>query len=217
MNADLAELVGYFMGDGIAPRPRAPLLRAAGGHRRRRAWFVAPWPPAVRPGGCRRPQQTGYVEVMPATPSGSTLWWEACGFAKHAPTDAHRGKGYEPHIPDTILYSNDPAAYRAFVRGLFEADGNINHGYASFSTVSERFSREVQTLLLALGFVTTRKIDEPGWSHLGNEPDPCPAAAQPEHRAAASSLRSRSSPSGKREALPLADHPPGGPLRPRAR
>src|SRR5205085_12118343 len=55
----------------------------------------------------------------------------------------------------------------AFVRGLFEADGTTNQGYASWSTVSETFSRDVQTLLLALGFVTTRKVDgtESNWGN----------------------------------------------------
>src|SRR5581483_655492 len=41
----------------------------------------------------------------------------------------------------------------------FEADGTTNNGYVSWSTTSESFSRDVQTLLLGLGFVTTRKID----------------------------------------------------------
>jgi ribonucleoside-diphosphate reductase alpha chain len=62
-------------------------------------------------------------------------------------------------IPDAILHSNDRDVYGAFVRGLFEADGGTYSGYASWSTVSESFSRDVQTLLLTLGFVTTRKVD----------------------------------------------------------
>ena len=86
------------------------------------------------------------------------------------PDDEHRGKGYEAHIPDAVLYTNDPAAYRSFIRGLFEADGNTNHGYASWSTVSERFSRDVQSLLLALGFVTTRKANQAGWGKFGKNP-----------------------------------------------
>src|SRR5439155_2987431 len=49
--------------------------------------------------------------------------------------------------------------YAAFIRGLFEADGTTSNSYVSWSTVTESFSRDVQTMLLALGFVTTRKID----------------------------------------------------------
>jgi len=59
-----------------------------------------------------------------------------------------------------VLHTNDRAIYAAFVRGLFEADGTVTSGYASFSTVNEQFTRDVQSLLLVLGFVTTRKVDE---------------------------------------------------------
>ena len=62
-------------------------------------------------------------------------------------------------MPDAVLHSNDPAVYAAFVRGLFEADGNANHGYAYWSTTNEDFSRDVQMLMLTLGFITTRHLD----------------------------------------------------------
>jgi ribonucleoside-diphosphate reductase alpha chain len=167
MSADLAELVGYFMGDGS--------LHAKG------LRFCVDGKDAdvverlVQLG--RRlfgldatvTQKGGYTEVAYHSVR-LTLWWEACGFAKRAPSTEHRGKGYEPHIPDAVLYSNDPVSYRAFVRGLFEADGNTNNGYASFSTVSERFSDEVQTLLLTLGYVTSRKVDVPTAGHRGANP-----------------------------------------------
>ena len=87
------------------------------------------------------------------------LWWEACGFAKLPPSAEHSGKGWHAHIPDAVLHTNDREVYAAFVRGLFEADGTTTNGYVSWSTVTETFSRDVQTLLLALGFVTTRKVD----------------------------------------------------------
>ncbi|MFP4513645.1 MAG: LAGLIDADG family homing endonuclease, partial [Acidimicrobiales bacterium] len=82
-------------------------------------------------------------------------WWEACGFAKHAPHEGHSGKGYSPHIPDAVLHSNDPEVYRAFLRGLFEADGTVTAGYPSWTTANTNFATEVQSLMLALGFVTT--------------------------------------------------------------
>ncbi len=53
------------------------------------------------------------------------------------------------------------------MRGLFEADGNTNHGYAYWSTTSEQFSHDVQSLLLALGFVTTRDVSVGARGHLG--------------------------------------------------
>jgi len=167
MNADLAELVGYFMGDGslharglrfcVTDGDTDVVERIVDLGRRLFGLDAAV------------SQQQGYTEVALHSVR-LTLWWEACGFAKHAPTTEHRGKGYEAHIPDAVLYSNDAPIYRAFVRGLFEADGNANHGYAYWSTVSERFSRDVQTLLLTLGFVTTRKTDLPMGGHKGANP-----------------------------------------------
>ena len=167
MTADLAELVGYFMGDGslharglrfcVAAADTDVAERLVGLGRRLFGLDAAETPRA------------GYTEVRYDSVR-LALWWEACGFAKHAPTTEHRGKGYEPHIPDAVLYANDPVAYRAFVRGLFEADGNTNNGYVSWSTTSERFSRDVQSLLLALGYVTTRKVDQPSHGHLGANP-----------------------------------------------
>jgi ribonucleoside-diphosphate reductase alpha chain len=167
VSADLAELVGYFMGDGsLHSRGLRFSVTAADTdvverivNLGRRLFGLEAAVTAKQ----------GYAEVMLASVRLS-LWWEACGFAKHAPTDTHRGKGYEAHVPDAILYTNAPDAYRAFVRGLFEADGNVNNGYASFATVSERFSRDVQTLLLTLGFVTTRKTDPAGWGKFGKNP-----------------------------------------------
>jgi ribonucleoside-diphosphate reductase alpha chain len=91
------------------------------------------------------------------------MWWDACGFAKHRPTEGHRGKGYHPHIPDAVLYSNDPAVYASFLRGLFEADGTVTSGYPYWGTTSIAFSRDVQSLLLAMGYPTTRKMDKTGW------------------------------------------------------
>jgi ribonucleoside-diphosphate reductase alpha chain len=167
LSADLAELVGYFMGDGS--------LHAKG---LRFAVTAADTDVVERLVSLGRSlfgleaattQKTGYTEVAFHSVR-LTLWWEACGFAKYAPSGEHRGKGYDSHIPDAVLYSNDPAVYRAFVRGLYEADGNTNAGYAYWATVSEQFSYDVQSLLLALGFVTTRKTDQPGAGHHGTNP-----------------------------------------------
>jgi ribonucleoside-diphosphate reductase alpha chain len=39
----------------------------------------------------------------------------------------------------------------AYLRGLFEADGGLSHGYPSLTTSSPRLAREVSTLLIGLG------------------------------------------------------------------
>ncbi len=157
VTAELAELVGYFMGDGS--------LHAKGLRFCVSAQDEDVVARLVELGAelfgldAHVSSQGGYTEVsLHSVPLA--LWWEACGFAKLPPAADHSGKGWHAHIPDAILHANDRDVYAAFVRGLFEADGTTNNGYVSWSTVTEQFSRDVQALLLALGFVTTRKVDD---------------------------------------------------------
>src|SRR5262249_14950634 len=107
-------------------------------------------------------QQQGYFEVS-AHSVALTLWWEACGFTKLQPSPTHTGKGYLPRIPNAILYTNDRKCYAAFLRGLFEADGTVTSGSPAFSTAHGEFSQQVKTMLLALGFPTSTKLDLSGW------------------------------------------------------
>lgn len=162
MTPELAELVGYFMGDGSL-------------HSKGPRFCVANTDPDV---GARiktrvknlfnldahLTDQQGYCEVaVHSVPL--TLWWEACGFAKTAPGPDHAGKGYRPHVPDAVLATNDPAVYGAFLRGLYEADGTVTGGAPCWSTVHRPFSEEVKTLLLALGLPTSSKTDTTGWGN----------------------------------------------------
>ena len=159
MNAELGEFLGYFMGDGSVHSKGIRLavaqddfdvverLKLLG-----KELFGLEAHTTTR---------TGYTEVAFHSVR-LTLWWEACGFAKHSPSEDHSGKGYHPHIPDAVLHSNNREVYAGFARGLFEADGTVN-AYPSWSTTSLDFSRDMQSLLLAMGFPTTRKIDRTGW------------------------------------------------------
>ena len=157
MTPELAELVGYFMGDGSLHAKGLRMCVADGDHdvterllELGRDLFGLE--------GHLLPRE-GYSELsFHSVPL--TIWWEACGFAKLPPFVGHSGKGWCPHLPDAILHSNDRNVYAAFIRGLFEADGNAHNGYAYWSTTTEEFSRDVQTLLLTLGFVTTRSLDD---------------------------------------------------------
>ena len=161
MSAELAELIGYFMGDGSLHAKGLRFSVTRGDfevaerltHLGKELFGIE----------ARLTDRPGYTEVA-FDSVALTLWWEACGFAKTTPAADHVGKGYTPHIPDAVLHTNDPEVYRAFIRGLFEADGYTHaDGYASWSTTSLEFSRDVQTLLLALGYPTTRRLSEPGW------------------------------------------------------
>jgi ribonucleoside-diphosphate reductase alpha chain len=157
---ELAELVGYFMGDGSL-------------HAKGLRFYVTQQDQDVVERLCTlirnlfginakvTPQQ-GCIEVT-AHSVPLTIWWEACGFAKHRPTETHQGKGWQPHIPNSILYTNDRTIYCAFLRGLFEADGTVTAEVPAWTTVSETFYQEVKMLLLALGFPTSAKQDTSAW------------------------------------------------------
>ncbi|MFY9931119.1 MAG: LAGLIDADG family homing endonuclease, partial [Streptosporangiaceae bacterium] len=157
---ELAELVGYFMGDGSL---HAKGIRLCVANTDldvvQRLSVLAKelfgMEPAVT-------AQEGYQEV---TLSSVRLarWWQAAGFAKVLPDCDHSGKGWVPRIPSAILEANDPMVYAAFLRGLFEADGTVLEGVPSFSTAHESFAAEVRTMLLTMGLATTTRETVSGW------------------------------------------------------
>jgi ribonucleoside-diphosphate reductase alpha chain len=161
MNPELAEFVGYFMGDGSLHAKGIRLCVTNGDFEVvERLTLLGKQLFNLE---AHISNQTGYVEVaFHSVPL--VMWWEACGFTKHAPVEGHVGKGWHPHIPDSVLASNDRAVYAAFVRGLFEADGYVHQqGYPSWTTTSLDFSRDVQSLLLSIGYPMARKFDLTGW------------------------------------------------------
>jgi ribonucleoside-diphosphate reductase alpha chain len=160
VTADLAELVGYFMGDGSLHAKGIRLCVAdtdldVQGRLEVLAKELFGLQPVVR-------QESGYREVTLQSVR-LARWWRAAGFAKSLPEAGHTGKGWVPKIPSAILETNTPAVYSAFVRGLFEADGTVLDGVPSFSTASESFAAEVRTVLLALGLGTTTRQTSSGW------------------------------------------------------
>ncbi len=160
MTADLAELIGYFMGDGSmhTKGPRFCIANTDLDVAERVRDLVK----SLFNLEARLTPQQGYCEVAVHSVPLS-LWWEACGFSKVGPHAEHSGKGYLPRIPDAVLATNEAAVYGAFLRGLYEADGTVTSGVPCWSTVHREFSEEVKTLLLALGIPTTTKQDTTGW------------------------------------------------------
>ncbi len=160
MTPDLAELTGYFMGDGSFHSKGLRFCVAAQDEDvvdrlRRLSKHLFNIDATVT-------AKTGYTEVaINSVPL--VQWWDACGFKKLPPSAEHSGKGYMPRIPDAVLATNDPATYGAFVRGLFEADGTVTNGMPSWTTTCREFSEEVKSLLLLLGMPTTTKIGLSGW------------------------------------------------------
>jgi intein/homing endonuclease len=159
MNAELAELIGYFMGDGSF-------------HSTGLRFCVAEQDGDVVDRLCELGRSLFNLEAAVSQKAGSievalhsvplALWWEACGFKQVAPSPDHAGKGYLPRIPDAVLASNDAAVYGAFLRGLFEAAGTVTNGAASWTTTHEAFSLDVKSMLLALGIPTTSTLDQSG-------------------------------------------------------
>ena len=160
VDAELAELVGYFMGDGSLHAKGIRLCVAeqdADVVERLRVLSKSLFglEPVMN-------AQQGYTEVVLQSVR-LARWWQAAGFAKDLPGVDHTGKGWTPRIPAAILETNNVVIYGAFIRGLFEADGTVVAGVPSVSTASETFASDVRTVLLALGFPTTTRQTWGGW------------------------------------------------------
>jgi ribonucleoside-diphosphate reductase alpha chain len=147
MTADLAELVGFFMGRGDIDAEGVRLDVDVD-------FDVADHLQHV---GKELFGISGRVAVSASsatvTFASTTLaeWWVAAGLGKR--------HGEAPHVPDAVLATNDAAVYTAFLRGVFEAAGTVVSGQPHWSTTSVEFSYDVQSLLLALGHPTARKLD----------------------------------------------------------
>ncbi len=160
VSPELAELVGYFMGDGSLHAKGIRLCVAntdldVAGRLSVLSKELFGLEPAVT-------AQEGYQELALQSVR-LARWWQAAGFAKGLPSADHSGKGWIPRIPSAILEANDPVVYGAFLRGLFEADGTVLDGVPSLSTAHESFAAEIRTLLLAMGLATTTRETVSGW------------------------------------------------------
>ncbi|HEX4700759.1 MAG TPA: LAGLIDADG family homing endonuclease, partial [Pseudonocardiaceae bacterium] len=160
VDASLAELVGYFMGDGSLHAKGIRLCVADTDldvveRMRVLSKELFALEPVVN-------QRDGYHEVTLQSVR-LARWWQAAGFAKDLPGVDHSGKGWTPRVPSAIRETNDPAVYAAFLSGLFEADGTVSEGVPSMSTSSELFADDIRGLLLTLGLATTTRQTVSGW------------------------------------------------------
>jgi ribonucleoside-diphosphate reductase alpha chain len=160
VTAALAELVGYFMGDGSLHAKGIRLCVAntdldVADRLSVLAKELFGLTPVIT-------SQDGYQEVTLQSVR-LARWWQAAGFAKDLPEAGHVGKGWVPKIPSAILEANDTAVYSAFLRGLFEADGTVLEGVPSLATADQSFAGEVRTALLSLGLATTTRKTASGW------------------------------------------------------
>ncbi|HEY5247970.1 MAG TPA: LAGLIDADG family homing endonuclease, partial [Dermatophilaceae bacterium] len=159
VDTELAELVGYFMGDGSLHAKGIRLCVAdTDPDVTDRIGVLAKGLFNLQP---RVTQQEGYQEVTLQSVC-LARWWKAAGFAKNLPGVDHTGKGWTPMVPAAILETNDASIYAAFMRGLFEADGTVAEGVPSVSTSSPTFADDIRTVLLALGYPTTTRTTVSG-------------------------------------------------------
>ncbi len=78
-----------------------------------------------------------------------------------------KGRSRQASIPRLIRQS-PPNVVGAYLRGLFEADGGLSHGYPYLTTTSPRLAEEVATLLIGLGCPVRVRSIAPGANHYGS-------------------------------------------------
>ncbi|MGH8909916.1 MAG: hypothetical protein ACRD0K_26325 [Egibacteraceae bacterium] len=145
MTADLAEFLGVFMASGSLHCGGIRLL--VEGAEFDAVDYLARLGKTLFGLEAQVSERGGHAEIA----FDSVLlaeWWMACGFAP------------APCLPDAVLATNDRAVYAAFLRGLFPAAVGATTGEPRCSTTSPRFSQDVQCLLLALGYPTSRRMEE---------------------------------------------------------
>lgn len=149
---ELAELVGYFMGDGSL-------------HSKGLRFCVSNEDPDVVTHlkqlaknlfniEAKVYEKEGYQEVA-FNSVRLVNWWEAAGFRKGSPAEG--ALSWMPHVPWSIRETNDPEIYAAFLRGVFEADGTVSLQVPVVSTAKKRFAEDLRSLLLAVGVPTTTR------------------------------------------------------------
>jgi ribonucleotide reductase alpha subunit/intein/homing endonuclease len=79
-------------------------------------------------------------------------WLEANGLMK--------GKARQLRLPRAVRMAPRPVL-GAFLRGLFEADGTLIHGYPTLSSASEGLVQDVAVILAGLGIPTTQRAVAP--------------------------------------------------------
>jgi ribonucleoside-diphosphate reductase alpha chain len=67
-----------------------------------------------------------------------------------------------------LIRQSPPEVAGAFLRGLFEADGSLSHGYPNLTTTSARLAEEAATLLVGLGCPVRMRSVTPGVNHYGD-------------------------------------------------
>jgi len=142
MNEDLAELIGYFIGDGCYCKGKI-MLAIPHDSIDLKEHFDKIVQKNFGISG-RYEQKKNDKSINHIYQSKMLVeWLKFVGVQKK--------NSYSASIPRIIL-EGDRSSAEAFLRGLFEADGTIrNDGYVAFSSISRDLINQLQILLLSLG------------------------------------------------------------------
>jgi ribonucleoside-diphosphate reductase alpha chain len=83
--------------------------------------------------------------------------------------DLAKSSSLAAQVPRLVRMS-PPEIVGAYLRGLFEADGTLSHGYPELVTASEQLAEEVAVLLIGLGCPVTIRFQELDQNHWGDNP-----------------------------------------------
>jgi len=151
MTSEFAELLGLYMGDGytkkrgglhIVVSQKDPDLLEHVKALMQTVWGERAVPVEERI-GCWVANLTGYYIGR---------FFEANDMKK--PIGNHGEGAAGAFIPNKVLAAGREAV-KAFLRGLFEADGSVHRGTVTFVSTSENLVKQVQIALLGLGIVST--------------------------------------------------------------
>jgi ribonucleoside-diphosphate reductase alpha chain len=157
MTIDLAELLGFYTGDGYLKDRRGLGIAVAA----RDEDTVG-----------RLQELMGRVFNLDAriddTGRNCLMVWAGSYFIPRwmRANDLAKSDAFDARIPEAVL-AGGAETTAAFLRGLFESDGSISNGVVTLVTASERLAREVQIALLGLGIVSTRRSIESGEGRYG--------------------------------------------------
>jgi len=165
MNPELAELVGYFIADGcLSPSSGKPgRLVFAVPHTTPdvERWLIE----TLRKFGITPRREQKPDDASSLIIAGSVTlaeWWQEAGLDKKGSLHAT--------VPELIRTASAPSV-RAFLRGLFEGDGDVSaNGQPRLSSTSTALIEQVQQLLLGLGIVSRVSRVERTGNSFGSNP-----------------------------------------------
>ena len=165
MSGELAEFLGYYVGDGYTHDDVGVKLTMSSDNEER-IQYLSDLGESVFGVSPARENRDGRT-ILSFGGRHLPRYFTDNGWDKETGNDGTGAANAE--IPSEILEA-DAEILRRFMSGLFEADGSASRK-VEFYTASERLSEQVQTALLSLGHVFHREMktaDELGDGHFGD-------------------------------------------------